>query len=391
MRSKPRSFRWLGPIAVSTPLAVLLVPSIARANDPAAAQALFDEAKQLASSGHYTEACGKFDESQKADPGLGTEFHLADCWQHIGRTASAWSLFRQIESEAHARGEASRERVAHDRATALEPFVSKLAIVPKGALPPEGLTVRRDGVEIGREQWGVPVPVDPGPHTVSIATPGKQPWGTGVDVPDNGRVFTMDLPPLADIPDVPGVAVASVVRAPTPAPVPVPAPATGGYPPAAFGAPPPRPAVPTMGVTSAMPEGVSPVSPEIPSVENRGVAQRAVGWALVGAGIAGLGAGAYFTVQWMNDRSDSNPHCNGNLCDAQGFQLRHDATSQGRAAIIAGGSGLAGLVIGSVVIATAPTPRIVSSHIARATGIEQIRLVPVVGLHEGGLGLAGNW
>jgi hypothetical protein len=391
MRSNLRSFRWLGLVAGSAPLAVLFVPSVAHANDAVAAQQLFEEGKQLTSSGHYAEACSKFEESQKADPGLGTEFHLADCWQHTGRSASAWSLFRQIESEAHARGEASRERVAHDRATALEPFLSKLAIVPKGPLPPQGLTVRRDGVEVGRDQWGVPVPVDPGPHTVSLAATGKQPWGTGIDVPDDGRVFNLDLPPLAVIPDVPGVAVASVARVPTPVPVPVPAPTTGVYPSGVVAtARPPGATMPATGVTSAMPESASPITPEISHVEDRGAGQRAVGWALVGAGIAGLGAGAYFTVQWMNDRSDSNPHCNGNLCDATGFQLRHDATTQGRAAIIAGGSGLLSVIVGGIVIATAPTAR-VASHIAQAAGVDQIRLFPVVGLHEGGLGMQGNW
>src|SRR5215831_17646129 len=110
-------------------LPILLAPSVARAGDPVAAQALFDEAKQLVADGHYAAACPKFAESQQADPGAGTQFHLADCWQHVGRVASAWALFREVESQAHARGETGRERVAHDRAAALEPFLPKLKIV----------------------------------------------------------------------------------------------------------------------------------------------------------------------------------------------------------------------------------------------------------------------
>src|SRR5947209_5201907 len=104
---------------------LLLVPGFARAGDPAAAQTLFDEAKRLMKEERYALACPKFEESQKMDPGLGTQFHLANCWQHIGRTASAWALFREIEAEARARSQVGRERVAHDRASALEPWLSK--------------------------------------------------------------------------------------------------------------------------------------------------------------------------------------------------------------------------------------------------------------------------
>src|SRR5581483_5876986 len=84
----------------------LLVPAVARAGDPAAAQALFDQAKDLASQGRHVEACQKLEESEKLDPGIGTEFHLADCWQHLGRTASAWAMFREVESKARASGQA---------------------------------------------------------------------------------------------------------------------------------------------------------------------------------------------------------------------------------------------------------------------------------------------
>jgi hypothetical protein len=164
----PRS-RWL------LTLSLLAVPSVAHANDSVAAQTLFDEAKQLMTEGHYTAACPKFAESQQADPGLGTQFHLADCWQHVGRLASAWALFRDVESQAHTRGETSRERVAHDRAAALEPFLPRLLILPHQGDPTQGLSIMRDGAEIGREQWGVAVPIDPGTHSVAVYVSGKQP------------------------------------------------------------------------------------------------------------------------------------------------------------------------------------------------------------------------
>jgi hypothetical protein len=346
-----RRYRW------SLTLSLLFAPSVARAGDPIAAQELFDQAKQLMVDGQYTAACPKFAESQQADPGLGTQFHLADCWQHVGRLASAWALFRDVESQAHARGESGRERVAHDRASALEPFLSRLVILPHEGDTVAGLTIRRDGVEIGREQWGVPVPVDPGTHAVSIAAPGKQPWGTGVEVPMDGKVVTVDVPPLAALP-----------RASSPVAVETPS------------RPPPASAAPA-GVTSMMPEG----APETPVLDNRGGVQRAVGWFFVGAGVVGLASGGYFTSQWLHYRDESNPHCVGDACDAIGTQLRSTSTTQGRAALISGGSGAAALLVGSLLVATAPGPRVVSTPTAR------LQVVPIVDAHRGGLDLQGVW
>ncbi len=352
-------------------MAGLLVPVPAHAADPIAAQTLFDEAKQLMAEGHYTQACPKFAESQKADPGLGTQFHLADCWQHVGRTASAWAAFRDVESQAHARGEASRERVAHDRAAALEPFLSKLAILPPSAPAPPGLTIRRDGVEVGHEQWGVLVPIDPGAHVVAASAPGKQPWDTSVEVPMDGKIATVGIPPRSSVPGtLPGA------RAPPVAP---------GRP---LAARPASPAYPTNQVngTPASPRGCRPVRPRRPCSRITAGAQRAVGWFLVGR--RGRGGGASGRTSRLSGSTTAIgpiPHCVGNVCDATGSQLRHDATTQGRGVIIAGGAGLVGLIVGGVLAATAPSPALVSRPAARLT------VVPIAEAHRGGLGLQGVW
>lgn len=80
--------------------AMLLAAAIAPAaaaqaggGDKAVAQALFTEALKLMKSGAHAEACPKLEKSQELDPGMGTQFRLAECYEGVGRIASAWALF----------------------------------------------------------------------------------------------------------------------------------------------------------------------------------------------------------------------------------------------------------------------------------------------------------
>src|SRR5258708_37819221 len=128
--SDPMRLRSAAPLLV---VSLLLVPVRARADNSAAAEALFEDGRRLMTEGRYDEACSKLEESQRLDPGLGTQFHLANCWQRSGRTASAWALFRAEASEAGPRGLSGRERVARVRTLALGGWLSKLQIAPVAA------------------------------------------------------------------------------------------------------------------------------------------------------------------------------------------------------------------------------------------------------------------
>jgi hypothetical protein len=347
----------------------LLVTVAARAGDPVAAQSLFDDGKRLMREDRYVEACQKFEESQKMDPGLGTQFHLADCWQHIGRMASAWALFREVESRARATGQVGRVRVAHDRATALELSLSKIVVVPQADAP--GLEIRRDGVEIGREQWDWPIPVDAGTHIVTATAPNKLAWQTSVEVPPHGNVVPVHVPPLLDASGVSSIAEPESVAAP------------GGLPQSSE-----RPT----GVTEPMP----PSAAEKPVVQNRGGAQRAIAWFLIGAGVAGLSAGAYFGAKWLEDRDAANPHCVNDLCDAVGLEIQSNAHAEERYAGVLLITGGAAVVAGTVLALTAPSARAVvgsswARALAKARASANFEIEPMLGQHEGGLRLNGVW
>jgi serine/threonine-protein kinase len=313
----------------------------ARAGDSAAAEAMFGQGKQLMAAGRYAEACPKLEESQRLDPGMGTLFNLAECDERIGKSASAWAAYLEVAAQARAARQPDREKVARERAAALEPRLARVTVVTTAAERTAGLQVKRNDVAVGKGQWGAPVPVDPGEYTIVATAPGKLAWERKISVPASGRV-SVDVPALRDAP----------VAA------------------AAPGAP--------VETTQAMVRG-----PGADTSSSFG-AQR-VGAVVVGVvGLAGLGVGTYFAVASKTDRDDASAHCNGNQCDATGVALRDDAIRNGNGATIAYGVGAAA-VVGSVVLwLTAPRSRETIAKTGRSE-------VPTVGLSPAGMTVRGTF
>jgi hypothetical protein len=74
--------------------------STARADGQAVAESTYEKAKAFADAGNYAAACPLFDASFRADPALGTLLNLADCNEHLGKTATAWARFREGKTVA---------------------------------------------------------------------------------------------------------------------------------------------------------------------------------------------------------------------------------------------------------------------------------------------------
>jgi hypothetical protein len=331
---------WLG-WGIVVVIAALSGPALAdpTAEDKAAAESLFQDALKLIGNNKYAEACPKLEASNKLDPAVGTLFNLGDCYEHTGRTASAWSSFGEARRFAE-RLKDARSTDAAEREKALEPRLARLVVqISEKA---DGLVVLRDKKPVDAALIGSAVPVDPGKHTVEAQAPGREPWSTTVDVPDQPGTVTTVVPPLA--------------AARTPG---------GGEPP--------------QGTTSGL------------------GGRKIAGIVLGSTGLASLIAGGVFGGLALAKTSDSDAHCvqgTPDRCDPDGLAMRRDADVLATVANITLGAGGA-LVAGGVVLyltapsvaaqrpAARPGPGPTPAGSPAAGRRPQIRLAPVVGAFTG--------
>jgi hypothetical protein len=181
------------------------VPGIARADGDAIAkaQARFDEGMVLMRAGKAAAACPKLEESQKLDPGMGTEFRLAECYEATDRLASAWTLFSKVADEAKLAGKGDRAAVAITRAANLAPKLSMLTVVvSKEAASVPGLVITRDDAVFPSSEWGVKEPINPGEHRFRAKAPGKFGWETVIAMV-HGATMELAIPVLGATPPAP--------------------------------------------------------------------------------------------------------------------------------------------------------------------------------------------
>ncbi|MBK9265268.1 MAG: hypothetical protein IPM54_36480 [Polyangiaceae bacterium] len=176
------------PISLLLATAISFSGSFVHASDASrekAAQEFFVDAMKMMSAKRYADACEKFARSLELDPGMGTQFRLAECYEKLGRLASAYEQYLAVADAAKEAQKKDRELVARKRADALEPRVARLTIVIGAALVDvPGLEVVRDGAVVPKELWGTPIYIDPGDHVVTIKATGRLPlesklWAEG--------------------------------------------------------------------------------------------------------------------------------------------------------------------------------------------------------------------
>jgi len=282
---------------------VLCFAGRATAQHEESARMLFAEGRELAEAGRYADACPKFEQSARLERGMGTLFNLADCYENVGRTASAWSLFVEVATSArHAQLE-DRAAVAHERAKFLEPRLVRLTLDVAPAARVEGLEVRVDGIELVREAWGTAMPLDPGAHRVEALAPARPTWTRALYLPARGPDLTIRIASLA-------------------------------------------PTEPPSRGTSSMPRGSRLAETE--SEANHAALARVLGMGASATGLATLGVGGLLGLQAKSTYSEALEHCDTRGCDDEGLALRRDAVNRGNIATatsIVGGAVTAGGLI----------------------------------------------
>ncbi len=141
-------------------VAVMVVVTGAKealANDPVAADALFQAGKQFIAEKKYPEACSKFDASYKLDPTLGTLLNLADCYEKASRFATSWATWGAAMEQAQ-RDKDARADYAKERRDALTPKLPKVVIHAYGMMP--GIDVFWDGGKVSPGVFGTDIPTD---------------------------------------------------------------------------------------------------------------------------------------------------------------------------------------------------------------------------------------
>ena len=187
----------------------LAAPRVAHADESApSAEQLFQESRTLVEKGDYAAACPKLEKSQELDPAVGTQFNLADRYEHLGRTATAFALFEEVARIARAAGKFEREKSARERAAALAPKLAHVHLDVNATAP--GLEIRIDDVLVAKSAWSESFPIDPGAHRIVASAPSHASWESTIAAQER-QLSEVHVPELVD----------TSVHAPSPAPAPV--------------------------------------------------------------------------------------------------------------------------------------------------------------------------
>lgn len=309
-----RSFRLTLAASVAfIALATSASPAHAQdAQSQAMGRTLFNEGMSFFTKGDYESACPKFEASLKQFPGLGTRGKLAECYEKLGRFASAWQQYREVAQLATRQGDPTREQIAAERAKSLEPKLSYVTVVLPPARDVTGLVVKRGGKVVERSKLGSAEPVDSGRVAMEVSAPDRKTF-TGQITVMNGQSARFEVPALES-----------------------------STPPAAAPS------------SSSVATDAPPASSSEPLAWHK-----PVGLVLVGTGIAAFAVGGVLGVAAKSkyDGAFDGGGCDrgSKTCDGPGQSAVDDARSQASLSTILFGAGGVLVVAGAIVLLTTPS------------------------------------
>lgn len=319
--------------SLAAALAVGTLCSPARADNAAAAQALFDEGRALLGAGKLELACPKFEASLKLDKTIGTALNLGACSEKLGRVATAWAAY-QVAFDLATKAGDPRATYAKEHRDALVPRLPKLTISITKAAERLSVWIGDNKVEPGA--YGTAIPTDPGEATVQVRRGDEVLETKRVPLREaEGQAISLDLHEIEAL------------------------------------APPPK---------QSGPAKKSPFGP--------------VGWAVGGLGVAGLVAGGVMLGMAASKKgqTERSGTCVGGACTPAGFAAIGEARGLAEASqwtFIAGGA-VTAIGLTMVVVAAATGPSSSSPQKAgRAAPVRVLAVAPWAGPGAGGLTMGG--
>lgn len=198
-------FQVRSPLAVGfvVALAALSAAPVARAQGKPADEArlaeaskLFGEANAELDAKRFADACPKLERVVALVPeGVGAKLALGECYEGLGRLASADRAYAEAETAAETAKQPHRVAQARAKRDAIAPKLAFLELSARGSA--RGLTVTIDRQKV--ETWPAAIAVDAGRHVVRATAPDAIPFERRIEVSDGQRVeITIPEPtPLA--------------------------------------------------------------------------------------------------------------------------------------------------------------------------------------------------
>ncbi len=299
--------------------------ALAQDSESGDAERLFREGAVALKHGEVDAACGKLQQSNSLEPAIGTLGLLALCHERQGKIATAVEEYRTVASLARTANQPERADIAAARVKELAPRIGHLEL----KLPLSGpeLTVILNDHRLSAAELSAPLALDPGPVTIRASAEHFESWAGTAVIGSTGGTTKLAIPELERSEPV------RAYEPPRPAPSPRALPSR------------PRPA------PARKPAEAKPSAPT---------------WVAWGAGAAGLGLGSFFGVRALSSKSDSNAHCVGNDCDADGVRLRSTALHQATASTIAFAAGALATGIGVYLYVSEPEQTHVAAQLTPA-------------------------
>jgi len=158
------------------------------------ADRLFEEGRRLLDAGRAAEACPYFERSQELDPGRGTLINIAACYEAVGRLVDALRVFRDVQHQSEAAGDAPRQQTARRRIAEIEARIPHLTLEVATPRPP-GFVITVDRAEVAVADWA-DVLVDPGMVEIVASAPGYRRFETTITIAADGSRASAQIPAL---------------------------------------------------------------------------------------------------------------------------------------------------------------------------------------------------